>query len=142
MRTLLQDIFYGLRQLRKAPGFTAVAILTLALGIGANTAVFTLVHAVMFRPLPVKDPGSLYRLGTKDANCCMTGGLQNDWDNYSYALYQFIEKQTPEFEQLASLQAGVTRLSVRRPNEAGPPRSALCAPASLQSESRQTAKAR
>ena len=122
MRTLLQDLTYGLRQLRKSPGFTAVAILTLALGIGANTAIFTLVHAIMFQPLPVKDPASLYRLGTKDASCCMTGGLQGEWDNYSYALYQHLAQQTPEFEHLAALQAGVTRLSVRRPGESGPPR--------------------
>jgi len=122
VHTVLQDLIYGVRQLRKAPGFTAVAILTLTLGIGANTAIFTLVHAVMFQPLPVKDPGSLYRLGTKDVSCCMMGGLQKEWDTYSYALYKEIEKQTPEFEQLAAFQAGITRLSVRRPGENGPPR--------------------
>jgi len=122
VRTLLQDIVYGLRQLRKAPGFTAVAILTLALGIGANTAIFTLVHAIMLQPLPVKDPGSLYRLGTTDVDCCMTGGMEGDWNLYSYTLYQVMERQLPEFEQLAALQAGITRLSVRRPTESGPPR--------------------
>jgi predicted permease len=122
MRILVQDMTYALRQLRKSPGFAAIAILTLALGIGANTGIFTLVHAVMLRPLPVKNPGALYRLGTKDANCCMTGGLQDDWDTYSYSLYQQIEKQTPEFEQLAAVQAGSTRLSVRRPGETGPAR--------------------
>ena len=122
MRTLLQDLTYGLRQLRKSSGFTAVAVLTLALGIGANTAIFTLVHAILFQPLPVKDAGSLYRLGTKDASCCMTGGLQDEWDNYSDALYKHIAQQTSEFESLAAFQAGVTRLSVRRPGESGPPR--------------------
>ncbi len=122
MRTLLQDLTYGLRQLRKSPGFTIVAILTLALGIGANAAIFTLVHAVMLQPLPVKDPSALYRLGSPDVDCCVTTGLQSVWDSYSYVLYQRIQKQTPEFSDLAAVQAGITTLSVRREGEKGPAR--------------------
>jgi len=126
MRSTLQDLSYGLRQLRRAPGFTLVAIITLALGIGANTSIFTLVHAILLQPLPVKDPGSLYRLGnTHDVGCCVSGGFQGGWDIYSYALYQHIQKNTPEFQDLAALQAASTRLSVRRAGETGPARSML-----------------
>ncbi len=94
----------------------------MALGIGANTAIFTLVHAIMLQPLPVKDPGALYRVGSPNVDCCVTGGLQGIWDAYSYPLYKRVLEGTPEFQTLAAFQAGNTRLSVRRSGENGPAR--------------------
>ena len=63
MTSLLQDLRYGFRRLRQSPGFALVCVITLALGIGANTAIFTLVDAVMLKSLPVQNPNQLYRLG-------------------------------------------------------------------------------
>ena len=114
MRTLLSDLVYAVRQMRKSPGFTLVAVITLALGIGANAAIFTLVHAILLRPLPVQNPSALYRLGSHDINCCVMGGMQDDWDDFSYALYQKIKQQTPELEDLVAVQAGMSNASVRR----------------------------
>ena len=68
-----QDVRFARRQISRAPGFAAVAIITLALGIGANTAVFTLTHALLLRTLPVRDPGELVRLAI-DVSATETGG--------------------------------------------------------------------
>jgi predicted permease len=122
MTTLWYDVVFALRQMRKSPGFTVVAVITLALGIGANAAIFTLVHAILLRPLPVKNPSALYRLGSHDINCCVMGGLQDDWDDFSYALYQKIKQQTLEFEELAGVQAGTSNASVRRSGDNRPAR--------------------
>jgi predicted permease len=116
MNTLLQDIHYALRQLRKSPGFTLTAVLTLALGIGANTAVFTLVQGILLRSLPVADPAQLYRIGDTD-DCCVDGGFQNangDFAIFSYDLYLQLRDAAPEFEQLAAMQAGQDTYYVRR----------------------------
>ncbi len=107
MNRLMQDVSYALRQLRKSPGFTITAVLTLALGIGANAAIFTLVHAVLLQNLPVADPARLVRVGDTD-DCCVEGGAPKD-DDYSifaYDLYLHLKETTPEFEQLAAMQAG------------------------------------
>jgi predicted permease len=121
LNTLLQDLRFGLRQLRKSPGFTLTVILTLALGIGANTAIFTLVQGILLRSLPVADPSQFYRIGDKD-DCCVEGGFPGDagdtgdFSIFSTDLYQYLRSSTPEFEQLAAVQAGEWRWSMRRGN--------------------------
>src|SRR4249919_866060 len=106
-------IRYAIRQFRLSPVFTAAAVLTLALGIGGTTAIFTLIHAVMLRSLPVSDPASLYRIGDGD-NCCVQGGPQDQWGMFSFPLFERLKAEAPEFEQVAAFQAGSGRLSVRR----------------------------
>ena len=113
MRDLIRTVRYTLRQLRQAPVFTAAAVVTLALGIGGTTAIFTLIHAVMLRSLPVSDPARLYRIGEGD-NCCVQGGPQDRWGMFSYPLYERLKAAAPEFEEITAFQAGGARLSARR----------------------------
>ena len=72
MRNVISSLRYAVRQFRHSPVFTVAAVLTLALGIGGTTAIFTLIHAVMLRSLPVADPARLYRIGDGD-DCCVEG---------------------------------------------------------------------
>jgi predicted permease len=115
----MHDIWVALRQFQKAPGFAITVVLTMALGIGANTAIFTLVHAVLMKSLPVADPKTLFRVGDKD-DCCVNGGFINDngdFDIFSYELYKHLQETTPEFEQLAAMQSGGESVSARRGSE-------------------------
>src|SRR5438045_4142212 len=113
MQNLLGNLRYAVRQFRLSPVFTIAAVLTLALGIGGTTAIFTLIDAVMLRSLPVSDPGRLYRVGEGD-DCCVEGGPQDRWGMFSFPLFERLKAATPEFEELAAFQAGGARLSVRR----------------------------
>jgi putative ABC transport system permease protein len=114
---MLDDLRDALRQLRKAPGFTTTAVITLALGIGATTAIFTLVHKVMLKSLPVAKPDELYRIGDK-IRCCNWGGYiqgeDGDFSLFSWEMYKHFRRNTPEFTELAALQAGNAPLGVRR----------------------------
>jgi len=115
----MHDIRVAFRQFRKSPGFALTVILTIALGIGANTAIFTLVHAVLMKSLPVVDPKTLYRVGDKD-DCCVNGGFlddDGDFDLFSCDLYRHLRDSTPEFEQLAAMQSGQNTMAVRRGSE-------------------------
>ncbi len=115
MKVLLQDVAYAIRQFQKTPGFTATALLTLALGIGANSAIFTLLHN-----LPVTDPKSLIRIGDKD-DCCVNDGWSDngDYSLFSTDTYYMFKKNLPEFEELAAMESGYAwrPITVRR---AGP----------------------
>jgi len=113
MQNLLSNLRYTLRQFRQSPVFTTAAIFTLALGIGGTTAIFTLIHAVMLRSLPVGDPARLYRVGDGD-DCCVEGGPQDRWGMYSYPLFERLKAEMPEFEEVTAFQAGGWQLSVRR----------------------------
>ena len=114
---MLADLRDALRQLRKAPGFTTTAVITLALGIGATTAIFTLVHQVMLKSLPVTKPDELWRIGDK-VRCCNWGGYtqgdEGDFSLFSWEAYKVFRDHTPEFTDLAALQAGNAPLGIRR----------------------------
>ena len=123
MRTLSNlksDAAAALRQLRKAPGFAFVCVLTLALGIGGNTAVFTLIDGVMLKPLPVQRPGELYRLGDTDA-CCVNSGLQGSFSLFSYDLYTHLRDAGGPFTQVAAFQANIRGITIGRADQAAPP---------------------
>ena len=126
LKNTLQDLRYAVRQLRKSPGFALTVVITLALGIGANTAIFTLVHGILLRRLPVNDPRQLYRIGDND-DCCVEGGFPGgasdtgDFTIFSTDLYQYLRTSTPEFEQLAAMQAGGATWSVRHGNAVAKP---------------------
>src|SRR5437870_10177144 len=113
METLAGAVRYAFRQFWFLRVFTAAAVLTLALGIGGTTAIFTLIHAVMLQSLPVADPASLYRIGDGD-DCCVQGGPQDRWGMFSFPLYERLTAATPEFEQTTAFQAGRGRVAVRR----------------------------
>jgi len=117
MNQLRQDLRLALRRLRQQPGFTCVAVLTLAIGLGANTAVFTLVHALMLRSLPVERPGELYRLGDT-TDCCVNSGLATSYSLFSLRLFEHLKANAPEFTELAAFQANTASFGVRRTGEA------------------------
>ena len=114
--TLVQDTRYAVRHLRKMPGFIITAILTLALGIGANTAIFTLVHAILLKNLPVGNPSELVRVGNNEDCCILNEIASSRADSYSifpYETYEYLRENTSEFQQFAAMQGGEADLSVR-----------------------------
>jgi predicted permease len=122
---MLAELKNVLRQLRGSPGFTLTAILTLALGIGATTAIFTLVHAVLLRSLPVADPSTLLRVGDNE-QCCENSGLPDyqdpmyDWSLFSYRQYEQFRDHTPGFASLAAFESRDHEMAVRRTGTSHP----------------------
>ena len=97
METLLKDLRYGVRMLAKKPAFTIVVVAALAIGIGANTAIFSVVNSILLRPLPYHDPDRLVIVWMDNHR------LNLDQDIHSYANYTDYRDQNQSFEQLASL---------------------------------------
>src|SRR3979409_2157332 len=97
MNGLLQDVRYALRQLRKSPSFTAVAVLTLALGIGANTAIFGLLDQALLRSLPVKDPDRLVLLRYSGSNTGHISSRTHDKLYFSHPMYRDLRDRNSVF---------------------------------------------
>ncbi|HTW46901.1 MAG TPA: ABC transporter permease [Acidobacteriaceae bacterium] len=123
---MFSDLRQALRQLRKSPGFTATVVITLALGIGATTAIFTLVEQVLLSSLPVTNPQELWRIGDQ-VRCCNWGGYSqgnddepNQWGLFPWEAYKLFRANTPTFTDLAALQAGNAALGVRRAGSSAP----------------------
>ena len=105
LERLGQDLRYAMRMMRKSPGFTAVAVLSLALGIGANTAIFSLVNAVMLRALPVQDPQRLVLFGQGRA-VGVVGGLPDGSPQlFSYPFYREVQRKNEVFSGVAAMES-------------------------------------
>src|SRR5262245_6910080 len=100
---MFQDIRYGLRMMLKRPGFTAIAVLSLALGIGANTAIFSLIDAVMIKSLPVQQPERLFLLGKGEEQGPKLSFDDSSWELFSYPFYRQAKQRTDAFSGVASL---------------------------------------
>src|SRR5881398_2751717 len=112
---MFQDLRYAIRRLAKSPGFAAAVVLTLAVGVGATTSIFSLVHAVLLKSLPVANPGELYRLG-RESRCCYQGGYSQakEFSLVSYDLYKYLRDNTKGFSELAAFPSVQHLFGVRR----------------------------
>ena len=115
VETLIRDLRLAVRRLLMAPAFTVATTLTLALGIGATTSIFTLAHAVLLKSLPVPRPDELYRVG-KEAHCCYIAGYSQDkeFSIFSYDLYKYLRDNTKGFVELAAFPAADLLFGVQR----------------------------
>ncbi len=114
LETLAQDIRYGVRQLLKSPVLLAVAVVSLALGIGANTAIFTLINAVMLQMLPVHDPTSLV-LFNDDISTGVYDGDNLPSDIFSYPSFLYLRAHDDSFKDLCAFKQGYDRVVMHVP---------------------------
>jgi predicted permease len=115
MDSILKDTRFAIRGLWRRPGFALIAITTLALGIGANTAIFTLVNAVLLKPLPVKNPEELVLFNDSASEGIQAGDpTTGEWRLFSYSSYRYFRDNNQSFQQLAAFRSGEDRLSVRK----------------------------
>jgi predicted permease len=105
LESLAQDVGYGLRQLRKSPGFTFIALLSLTLGIGANTAIFTLLDAILLRPLPVQSPKELLLFGHGDAQGSTSVIPNGSWNLFSYSFFHDFRQKDTSFSGTAAVDS-------------------------------------
>jgi len=123
MSGLFQDLRYALRQWRKSPGFTAVAILSLALGIGANTAIFTLINSLMLKSLPVRQPQQLVSFGKEIDGGQVDGIGPGPLDIFTYDFYKQVEQQHDPFQDVCAFGSFPVMVSVRTSSAQGGPAS-------------------
>src|SRR5579862_625713 len=121
LETLLQDVRFGLRMLRKNPGFTAVVVLTLALGIGANAAIFSLVNAVLLRKLPVRNPARLVLFSDNSLeSLSMSPGIPSGRQSYfSYPFYKYVRDNSEVFDGVCAFQTPEDTLTVSQEGKPG-----------------------
>jgi predicted permease len=112
MDIVRHHVRFAIRNLCSSPGFTATAVIVLALGIGATTAIFTLIDAVVLHSLPVSDPARLYRIG--DGDDSNAAGRHARWGLFSFPLYERLRAAAPEFEEVTAFDWGGSLFSVRR----------------------------
>ena len=121
MESLIKDLKYGISGLVRRKGFAAIAVLTLALGIGANTAIFTLVNAVMLKSLPVSHPEQLvlFSDATGEGVSVHDSPMTGEWKRFSYPSYVYFRDHNQSFQDIAALRSGESRLSVRPAEKRG-----------------------
>jgi predicted permease len=119
LETSWQDVRYGVRLLRKNLGFTAVAVLTIALGIGANTAIFTLFDAILLESLPVREPSQLvlFSDATDEGTYTNSSPPVGQWGRFTAESYQFLKSQPLPFEGLCAFRSGTATVTVRMPGQ-------------------------
>src|SRR5947209_12851832 len=110
MESLFKDIRYGYRTLLSNPGFTAVAVLSLALGIGANSAIFSFINTVLLRTLPVQEPGRLVVFGEGRGRGIFGGPPDGHMEMFGWEQYQNFRKQNSVFQDVLALNTRSARL--------------------------------